>query len=133
MPELNVSIVTPSKKIFEGKVEYIGAPGKLGDFGVMPGHENFITVLDVGLVEVQPKDQEKIKFLIVGGYFEVTEDNVFVIADEIVTKEDVDMEKAKENVQKYKNELSSLSFDDANYERVRRLVKKYEGMVELAS
>ncbi len=133
MPELNVSIVTPSKKIFEGEVEYISAPGVLGEFGVLPGHESFMTVLDVGLLDVQPKSQDKFKVLVVGGYFEVDNDNVFVIADEIVTKEEIDVEKAKENAQKYKDELSSLSFDDANYKRVRRLMRKYEIMVELAS
>ncbi len=133
MPELNVSIVTPLKKVFEGKVEYISAPGILGEFGVLPSHESFMTILDVGLLDIQPKDQDKIKILVVGGYFEVDDDNVFVIADEVVTKEEIDIDKARENVEKYKNELSSLSFGDANYEKVRRLMKKYESMVELAS
>ncbi len=133
MPELNLSIVTPSKKVFEGIAEYISAPGKVGEFGVLPGHENFVTVLDVGLVEIQPKERDKFKVLIVGGYFEVTEDNIFVIADEVVTKEEVDKEKAKKELERYKNELSSLTFDDANYERVSKLVKKYEKMLELAS
>ncbi len=133
MPELNLSIVTPSKKVFEGIAEYISAPGKVGEFGVLPGHENFVTVLDVGLVEIQPKERDKFKVLIVGGYFEVTEDNIFVIADEVVTKDEVDKEKAKKELERYKNELSSLTFDDANYERVSRLVKKYEKMLELAS
>ena len=133
MPELNLSIVTPSKKVFEGISEYISAPGKVGEFGVLPGHENFVTVLDVGLVEIQPKERDKFKVLIVGGYFEVTEDNIFVIADEVVTKDEVDKEKAKKELERYKNELSSLTFDDANYERVSRLVKKYEKMLELAS
>ncbi len=132
MPELNLSIVTPSKKVFEGIAEYISAPGKVGEFGVLPGHENFVTVLDVGLVEIQPKERDKFKVLIVGGYFEVTEDNIFVIADEVVTKDEVDKEKAKKELERYKNELSSLTFDDANYERVSRLVKKYEKMLELA-
>ncbi len=133
MPELNLSIVTPSKKVFEGIAEYISAPGKVGEFGVLPGHENFVTVLDVGLVEIQPKERDKFKVLIVGGYFEVTEDNIFVIADEVVTKDEVNKEKAKKELERYKNELSSLTFDDANYERVSRLVKKYEKMLELAS
>jgi len=133
VPELNLSIVTPSKKVFEGMAEYISAPGKVGEFGVLPGHENFVTVLDVGLVEIQPKEKDKFKVLIVGGYFEVTEDNIFVIADEVITRDEVDRDQAKKELEKYKNELSSLTFDDANYERVNRLVKKYEKMLELAS
>lgn len=133
MPELNLSIVTPSRKVFEGVAEYISAPGKVGEFGVLPGHENFVTVLDVGLVEIQPKEKDKFKILIVGGYFEVTEDNIFVIADEIITKDEIDKDKAKRELEKYKSELSSLPFDDANYERVSRLVKKFEKMLELAS
>ena len=133
MPELNLSIVTPSRKVFEGVAEYISAPGKVGEFGVLPGHENFVTVLDVGLVEIQPKEKDKFKILIVGGYFEVTEDNIFVIADEIITKDEIDRDEAKRELEKYKSELSSLPFDDANYERVNRLVKKFEKMLELAS
>ena len=133
MPELDCSIVTPSKKIFEGKVEYISAPGKVGEFGVLPGHESFVTVLDVGIIEIQPTGKEKFKVVVVGGYFEVTEDKIFVIADDVISKDEIDIDKTKEKIQQYKNELASLNVGDANYELVQRKLKKYEKILELAS
>ncbi|WP_025270119.1 ATP synthase F1 subunit epsilon [Hippea sp. KM1] len=130
---LNCSIVTPSKSVYEGEIEYISAPGKEGEFGVLPGHESFITVLDVGLVDVHINDNNKKRFLIVGGYFEITEDNIVVIADEVLSKEEIDEAEAKEKLQKYKSELASMKPDSANYELIKRKVKTYEKMVELVS
>ncbi|AEA33959.1 ATP synthase F1 subunit epsilon [Hippea maritima] len=130
---LNCSIVTPSKSIFEGKIEYISAPGQVGEFGVLPGHESFVTVLDVGIIDVHIADNDKKRYLIVGGYFEITEDNIVVIADDVLSKEEINIEEAKEKLQEYKNELSSLKQGDANYELIRRKVKTYEKMLELTS
>ncbi len=133
MSTLNCSIVTPEKKVFDGKINYISAPGKIGEFGVLPGHENFITTLDIGIINIENENNETEQLLVVGGYFEVSEDKVIVIADEVYYKDDVDVEKVTKKLEEYKAQLSSLGFNDADYPKVKHKYEKYSNMLKLAS
>ena len=38
MATLTLEIVTPDRKVLSEEVEYVGAPGILGEFGVLPSH-----------------------------------------------------------------------------------------------
>ncbi len=130
---LNCSIVTLSKKVFEGNITYMSAPGKVGEFGVLQDHENFITTLDVGIVDITAESGEEKKFLVIGGYFEVTENNVIVIADEVYTSEDIDKAYAESNTNKFKDKLASLNFNDEEYEKTKFAYAKYSNMLKLVS
>ncbi len=133
MSVLDCVIVTPSKKIFEGKINYINAPGKMGEFGVLPGHESFITTLDVGIINIKTEEDAELSYLIVGGYFEVTEDKIIIIADEVYTKDEIDTQDASKKADEYKNQLSSMGFNDPDYENTKRKFEKYSNMLKLAS
>ncbi len=133
MSILDCSIVTPSKKVFEGKINYIKAPGKVGEFGVLPGHESFITVLDVGIIEIKTESEEVMDLLLVGGYFEITENKIIIIADEIYAKEDIDKQQAQNKLDEFKNRLAEISIDDAEYAAAKRKYDKYSNMIKLAS
>jgi len=130
---LNCSIVIPSKKIFEGEVEYISAPGVVGEFGALPGHEKFITILDIGTVSVKINDSDSRDFFIVDGYFEVSDDKVIIIAEEAYTKDEIDISKATQKAEEYKNKLSSLGFNDADYKKTKHKYDKYSKMLKFAS
>ena len=39
--KMKLEIVTPYKKVVETEVEEVTATGKLGEFGVLPGHAPF--------------------------------------------------------------------------------------------
>ena len=133
MSMLDCSIVTPEKKIFEGKINYISAPGKIGEFGVLPDHENFITMLDVGIINIENKNSNTEQLLVIGGYFEVFENKVIIIADELYHKDEIDIEKAAKKMEEYKTKLSSLGFNDADYPKVKHKYEKYSSMLKLAS
>jgi F-type H+-transporting ATPase subunit epsilon len=43
-----LEIVTPDKKVLSEEVDYVGAPGINGEFGVMPNHIPFLSALGIG-------------------------------------------------------------------------------------
>ncbi len=133
MSNLNCSIVIPSKKVFEGEIRYISAPGAVGEFGVLAGHEKFITILDIGEVNIEVNENEKKEFFIVGGYFEVSEDKVIIIADEAYTKDEIDKKDAQKQADDYKNQLSALGFNDKDYKKIKHKYDKYSKMLKFAS
>ncbi|MBW1853440.1 MAG: F0F1 ATP synthase subunit epsilon, partial [Deltaproteobacteria bacterium] len=43
-----LEVVTPQSVVVSSQVENMTAPGDIGEFGVLPGHTFFITLLSVG-------------------------------------------------------------------------------------
>ncbi|WP_317372543.1 ATP synthase F1 subunit epsilon [Helicobacter canis] len=80
MKKLAVSIVTPYGEIFSGDVDSITMPGVDGEFGVLYGHSNLLSLLKVGVIEIfQGQSRELVA--IDWGYAEVTSSKVDIIAN----------------------------------------------------
>lgn len=80
MKKLAVSIVTPYGEIFSGDVDSITMPGVDGEFGVLYGHSNFLSLLKAGVIEIfQGQSRELVA--IDWGYAEVTSSKVDIIAN----------------------------------------------------
>lgn len=80
MKKLAVSIVTPYGEIFSGDVDSITMPGVDGEFGVLYGHSNLLSLLKAGVIEIfQGQSRELVA--IDWGYAEVTSSKVDVIAN----------------------------------------------------
>ena len=77
--ELMVEIVTPEKMAFSGKVDEVTIPGTEGEFGVLRGHEPFLTSVDIGEL-YYIADGKKTYYAVNTGYAEVTGSKVTVHA-----------------------------------------------------
>jgi F-type H+-transporting ATPase subunit epsilon len=92
---LNVEIVTPTAVVFAGTVDEVKAPGFLGEFGVLPGHTPFLSVVTPGVVELTTAGNVQ-KFVIGRGFIEAGPDRLTVLADSVELGEDVDQKAAAE-------------------------------------
>lgn len=92
--KLLLEIVTPDRKVLSQEVEYIGAPGALGEFGVLPSHIHFLSALGIG--NLCYKDSGKAYYVFVaGGFCEVSGDKVTVLAEVAETASEIDIERAR--------------------------------------
>jgi len=92
--KLLIEIVTPTGLVFSGHVDEITAAGTEGEFGVLPGHANFITTLKIGMLTC--KNEGKTSYFFVNsGYAEVGSDKVTILADSAEKSEEIDVERAK--------------------------------------
>ncbi len=133
MAQLECSIVSPVKKVYEGKARYIKAPGRIGEFGVLAGHEDFITILDPGILSLEIDEEGVDEYFVTGGYFEVTEDNVIVIADEIYKREEINRDEALKKAEELKQAIEEKGFSDPEYEKLKYQYEKYSKMADFAS
>jgi F-type H+-transporting ATPase subunit epsilon len=92
--KLRLEIVTPYGLILGDDVDEIGASGSEGDFGVLPGHVNFITTLKIGMLSFRKGSETKFVF-INSGYAEVGPDKVTILADSAEISDEIDAERAK--------------------------------------
>ncbi|MBF0472582.1 MAG: F0F1 ATP synthase subunit epsilon [Nitrospirae bacterium] len=92
--KLTFEIVTPYGKVLEDKVDEIVAPGILGEFGVLPGHAPYISMLDIGVLTYKTGSTVK-KVFINCGYADVSFERVTIISDSAELGEHIDIERAK--------------------------------------
>ncbi len=78
---MQVKLITPEKTLFEGTATYVQVPGLLGEFGVMPKHEPFISLLKPGHVTVELIGGEKQEFAVTGGIAEIANDNITLLVE----------------------------------------------------
>jgi F-type H+-transporting ATPase subunit epsilon len=82
---MNLEILTPDKKIFEGEVTSVTVPGALGSFEILNNHAPIISILENGKVVVRTANKEQ-KFYTKGGVVEVIDNKVIVLAEGIIEK-----------------------------------------------
>ena len=81
MASLQLEIVTPDKLVLSESVDYVGAPGIEGEFGVMAGHIPFLSALAIGGLHYKAGGKNHYVF-ISGGFAEVSDNKVTVLAEE---------------------------------------------------
>jgi F-type H+-transporting ATPase subunit epsilon len=77
------SLVAPERELYAGDVDQVDAPGAEGDFGVLTGHEPFMTTLKAGPVVVTSGATRRV-FVIEGGFADVTPESFTLLAESAV-------------------------------------------------
>lgn len=86
---LHFSLVSPERELFSGDVKQVDAPGVEGEFGVLPKHAPFMTVLKPGVVRIH-EDAGVTPVFVRGGFADVTPAGLTILAEEAVRLADVD-------------------------------------------
>ena len=86
---LHFSLVSPERELFSGDVKQVDAPGVEGEFGVLPKHAPFMTVLKPGVVRIH-EDTGVTPVFVRGGFADVTPAGLTILAEEAVRLSDVD-------------------------------------------
>jgi F-type H+-transporting ATPase subunit epsilon len=89
-----LEIVTPDKLLLAQEVDEVIAPGSEGEFGVLPGHCQFLTSLRVGELRYRIGG-ETYYMSIMWGFADVTPRRVTILAEVAEKAEDIDLERAQ--------------------------------------
>jgi len=101
-----LEVVTPEKLLLSQEVEEVIAPGSEGDFGVLPGHCHFLTMLRIG--ELCYRVGGAMNYMsVLSGFAEVTPQKVTILADIAEKAEDIDVERAQAAVEKAQRRLET--------------------------
>jgi F-type H+-transporting ATPase subunit epsilon len=86
-PQFDLSVLTPERAVFEGRVEYVQVPGSEGYLGVLAGHAALVAELAAGTLTVRESGGDERHWQVSGGFFEVAADRATVLADEVSADE----------------------------------------------
>lgn len=110
MKLLDIEIVTAEKTIFSGQASLIQIPGIEGELGILPSHAPIITELDPGEVLIK-NEKEVLSLVLSGGFVEVFNDKVTILADAAERTNEIDIEKTKEAIEKAEKIVESKGSD----------------------
>ena len=102
-------IVTPVAKLVSDEVELVVVPGVEGEMGFLKGHAPLVSVLADGEARVKAT----VHYALQGGYVEVTDDKVIILADRALPAADIDVEQVCEQLAGIEEQLSGLSEEEA--------------------
>lgn len=122
---LMAEIVTPERILYTNEVRMVVANTPAGEVGILPLHSPLVTTLAPGEVRLQFGDgaADWEFFSVSGGYMQVHEDKVIVLADAAVAVSQIDTARAKESIELIKKQLEELPVEatDERAECIRDL------------
>lgn len=77
-----LELVSPEKLLLSRQVEMATLPAAEGEMGVLPGHAPMIVALRGGVIRVRENGAETEALFVVGGFAEISQDRVTILADE---------------------------------------------------
>lgn len=130
---LMCEIVTPECILYRSEVHMVVAPTEAGEIGILPLHAPLFTLLAPGEVRVRFENEVE-WFAISGGYMQVHEDKVIILADDAFVASQIDVsraEQAKQNTAERLKELKAVEGEEID--RLERDLKWCEAQLTVAA
>jgi len=113
---LKLSILSPERNLFTGEASSVIVPGEVGSFGIYPNHAALIASMDVGIIQIRLLDGETIKMVVDGGFVEVKNGYVNILADSADTIDTIDAKVVEAK-------LAEISKEPASSHKVKEIKK----------
>ena len=126
--QLQLDVVTPDRRVLAESVEMVTVPGLGGELGILPGHTPLISQLQTGVLSYV-KDGRTFQLHVSGGFVEVNQDRVSVLAEIAELPEEIDAARARLKREHVEKTLNSWTGTEEDFEKAR--VKLERSMVRL--
>ena len=111
MAKVTFRLVMPEREVLAVEADMVVVPGSEGDFGVLHGHAPLISTVRPGVLEVIQDNKVDKRFIVVGGFAEVTSERCTVLADEATPFEEVTAEQLAERERAAERDLTDAATD----------------------
>ena len=113
---LTLELATPTRLVVSAEADEIVVPGSEGYFGVLPGHAPLLATLGIGEVTYRiGRDEHHVA--VCGGFAEVRNDKVIILADSAETPADIDRARADRARERAEARLTGRSQEEIDYAR----------------
>lgn len=92
---ISLKVVTPVRLVLEEQVDELTAPGPLGQLGILPDHAALMTTLEIGQLSYRKSGATEV-VTVTGGYAEVLDNVVTVLANAAEFPHEIDTARAEE-------------------------------------
>jgi F-type H+-transporting ATPase subunit epsilon len=127
--QLFCRVITPEEVIYDGEADLVIARIADGDLGVLVDHSPLVSTVEVGEVRIR-QDDEQLVYATSDGFFKVSENLVQVLVEEAVSVEDIDIDAAENRIEQAERELSEVSEEAGDRDRVVAEIERRQRMGE---
>ena len=103
-----IEVATPEKSLAKEQVSEAELPGKNGYLGILPGHAPLLTALGAGVLSFSSGGGNRHVFAIDGGFAEIFENHVRVLADHAEAAKDIQVDSARRELDEANNRLRQV-------------------------
>lgn len=96
---LQVSVVSPERQLYHGEAHWITLTGTDGQFGIWPRHVAMVAALGGGPLLIGLPNHDRAEFVVSDGFVSVADNVITILVDRAVTKDDVDAEAARRELE----------------------------------
>jgi F-type H+-transporting ATPase subunit epsilon len=124
-------LVAPERLLATADVDMVVVPGAEGDFGVLPQHSPFMSVLRPGVIETYDGARVSERIFVGGGFAEVNERGCTVLAEEAMPVAEIDVAEARRRLSDAQDDLREATSDAARA-RCEREIRIAEAQIQAA-
>jgi len=134
MNNFEAQILTPEGTLFDDQVTGVQIPGTMGSFEVKTLHASIISTLEVGKILVRMADGNEVVYSVSGGFVEVHDNKLTLLAEAAEPVGEIDVERAKEAKKRAEERLAKASEDKSiDKERASKALERAENRIKLAA
>jgi F-type H+-transporting ATPase subunit epsilon len=127
--QLFCRVITPEEVIYDGEANLVIVRIADGDLGVLVDHSPLVSSVEVGEVRIKEGD-EQLVYATSDGFFKVSENLVQVLVEEAFSVEEIDVDAAETRVEEAERELSEVSEEGEDRDRVVAEIERRQRMGE---
>lgn len=134
MPEktFKLEVVTPDRVVLsDDEIVSVTAPGSEGYLGMLANHAPMMTQLKIGKLDFRRADETSGSMAISGGFLEVFENGVTVLAESAELAEEIDVSRAEQAKTRAEERLAS-SGSDTDVERAQTALQRAMNRLHVA-
>ncbi len=130
--KIKLRVVTPSRLMFDEEVDEVTAVGELGEFGVLPNHIALLSTLVPGEMSYK-RDANKRSLAVSGGYAEVLDNVMTVLAPAAEFGSEIDSARAQRAKEQAEQRLAELNPEEREFELAEVALKRALVRLQVAS
>jgi F-type H+-transporting ATPase subunit epsilon len=127
--QLFCRVITPEEVIYDGEADLVIARIADGDLGVLVDHSPLVSTVEVGEVRIK-EDEEQHVYATSDGFFKVSDNLVQLLVEEAVSAGDIDADAAENRVEEAEKDLSEVSEEAEDRDRVVAEIERRQRMGE---
>lgn len=123
---MQLNIITPTKSVLSEDVDQLTLPTETGEITILPNHVPLLTKVKPGELTIK-KNNKQTFFAITGGFLEMKQNQITILADYAIRADDIEIAKAKEAQERaekaMKEKVSGRDFAQAEAQLTRAMLE----------
>ena len=130
--KIQLEVVTPERRVLAEPVDMVTVPGLGGELGILPGHTPLISQLQTGVL-TYVQDGKNFLLHVSGGFVEVREDHVSVLAEVAERPDEIDAARARQSRDQLEKQINAWTGSEDDLAIAKQEFERSVVRMQLAS